>query len=199
MTSESYHRKKQGGGKVITTVRTSEPLFLQVRIKKPKEKVRELTIFEWLPCRHGVRSDFIYITSFNIHKNPTQKKLLSLLTVIDSEGKWAHNGSVWRWRWSVVPPNLWYKSPSCPPPPPSALTFSLYKWPLNVFLKVKPFWLEELEHVNTAAVWLSPSPSSVGLLPRLAHPSVFHSMAHPSVFHQMPKWPFHTSKLHSKK
>lgn len=83
MTSESYHRKKQGGGKVITSVRISASLFSQVRIGKPKEKIREQTMFESLPCRHCVRSDFIYITSFNIHKKPTRKKLLSLLTVID--------------------------------------------------------------------------------------------------------------------
>lgn len=52
MTSESCHKKKQGGRKVITSVRTSEPLFLQLKIKKPEKKGRVQTMFELLPCRH---------------------------------------------------------------------------------------------------------------------------------------------------
>lgn len=39
MMSESYHKKKQGGGKVITSVKSSEPLLLHIRIGDPKNKV----------------------------------------------------------------------------------------------------------------------------------------------------------------
>lgn len=39
MMNESYHKKKQGGGKDMTSVRTSESLFLQVRKREPKKKV----------------------------------------------------------------------------------------------------------------------------------------------------------------
>ena len=87
MTSESYHKKKQTVGKVRTSVRTSEPLFSQVRIREHEKKFRAQIVFESLPCRHCVKDAFLSITSFNSHKNTTSKKLLLLLTVIDTEGK----------------------------------------------------------------------------------------------------------------
>lgn len=87
MTSESYHKKKQSDRKVRTSVRASEPLFSQEGIREHEKKGRPQIVSELFPCSHCVRDAFLSITSFNIHKNPTSKKLLSLLTVIDTEGK----------------------------------------------------------------------------------------------------------------
>lgn len=94
---------------------------------------------ELLPCRHYVGSDFIYITSFNSHKTPTGKKLLSLLTVIDSEGKQARTAQCGGGKGMCLPPLSDSQAQAC-----FFFSFLLYKWLLSVFLKVETFWYWKL-------------------------------------------------------
>lgn len=162
MTSESYHKKKQSDRKVRTSVRASEPLFSQKGIREHEKKVRPQIVSESFPCRHCVRDAFLSISSFNIRKNPTSKKLLSLSTVIDTEGKWActaQRGMEMGFPfWS-----FWYTSPS---------QFLLYKGSLNIFLKVEAFWFQEgLEYIkNNSLVTVESSHSLLVwlLLPQLS-------------------------------